>query len=57
MCIRDREVNCAADYLANLVHSCSIGLHIFTSPDSSLAHWFRYDLIEVVVPRAISINN
>ncbi|CAN1161857.1 Putative ribonuclease H protein At1g65750 [Linum perenne] len=37
-----REANFAADYLANLGHSCSIGLHSYSHPDPTLAHWLRY---------------
>ncbi|CAN1801232.1 Putative ribonuclease H protein At1g65750, partial [Linum perenne] len=33
-----REANCAADYLANLGHSYSFGLHLLDVPNSSLAH-------------------
>ncbi|CAN1187401.1 Putative ribonuclease H protein At1g65750 [Linum perenne] len=40
-----RAANCGADYLANLGHSLSFGLHVFSQPDSTLAHWLRYDLI------------
>ncbi|CAN1182654.1 Putative ribonuclease H protein At1g65750 [Linum perenne] len=29
-----REANCGADYLANLGHSVSLGLHLFSQPDS-----------------------
>ncbi|CAN1153949.1 Putative ribonuclease H protein At1g65750 [Linum perenne] len=50
-----REAYCGADYLANLGHSCNFGLHILSHPDISLAHWLRYDLIGVAVPRVIPI--
>ncbi|CAN1732513.1 Putative ribonuclease H protein At1g65750, partial [Linum perenne] len=53
----DREANRGDDYLANLGHSFCIGLHLFSFPDSSLAHWLRYDLNGVALPRAVSINN
>ncbi|CAN1130918.1 Putative ribonuclease H protein At1g65750 [Linum perenne] len=49
-----REANCGADYLANLRHSCSFGLHLLLHPDTSLARWLRYDLTGVAVPRVIS---
>ncbi|CAN1806610.1 Putative ribonuclease H protein At1g65750 [Linum perenne] len=52
-----REANCAADHLANLGHSFSIGMYLFDFPDASLAHWLRYDLIGVALPRVISINH
>ncbi|CAN1167001.1 Putative ribonuclease H protein At1g65750 [Linum perenne] len=51
-----REANCAADHLANLGHSFDIGMYLFDFPDVSLAHWLRYDLIGVALPRVISIN-
>ncbi|CAN0918448.1 hypothetical protein LINGRAHAP2_LOCUS30868 [Linum grandiflorum] len=34
-----REANSAADYLANLGHSFTYGLHILDSPDRGLSHW------------------
>ncbi|CAN1123629.1 Putative ribonuclease H protein At1g65750 [Linum perenne] len=46
-----REANCAADHLANLGHSFVIGMYLFDFPDASLAHWLRYDLIGVALPR------
>ncbi|CAN1770674.1 Putative ribonuclease H protein At1g65750 [Linum perenne] len=49
-----REANCGADYLANLGHSYCFGLHLFSQPDSTLAHWLRFDLIGVTSPRVIS---
>ncbi|CAN1763773.1 Putative ribonuclease H protein At1g65750, partial [Linum perenne] len=52
-----REANFAADYLANLGHSCSIGLHLYSHPDPTLAHWLRYDLFGVAAPRAVSLNS
>ncbi|CAN1308617.1 Putative ribonuclease H protein At1g65750, partial [Linum perenne] len=52
-----REANCAADYLANFGHSFSVGMYLFHSPDASLAHWLRYDLIGVALPRVIPFNN
>ncbi|CAN1165304.1 Putative ribonuclease H protein At1g65750, partial [Linum perenne] len=51
-----REANCAADHLANLGHSFPVGMYLFDFPDASLAHWLRYDLIGVALPRVISIN-
>ncbi|CAN1173824.1 Putative ribonuclease H protein At1g65750, partial [Linum perenne] len=52
-----REANQCADYLANLGHSYCIGLHLFSSPDISLAHWLRYDLVGVALPRVTSLLN
>ncbi|CAN1140453.1 Putative ribonuclease H protein At1g65750 [Linum perenne] len=52
-----REANQCADYLANLGHSYCIGLHLFSSPNASLAHWLRYDLVGVALPRVISLIN
>ncbi|CAN0903367.1 Putative ribonuclease H protein At1g65750, partial [Linum grandiflorum] len=46
-----REANNAADYLANLGHSLSYGLHFFDSPDRGLSHWLHYDIIGVSLPR------
>ncbi|CAN1811144.1 Putative ribonuclease H protein At1g65750 [Linum perenne] len=51
-----REANCAADHLANLGHSFSVGLYLFDFPDVSLSYWLRYDLIGVALPRVLSIN-
>ncbi|CAN1799977.1 Putative ribonuclease H protein At1g65750 [Linum perenne] len=51
-----REANCASDYLANLGHSYSFGLHLLDVQNSSLAHWLRYDLIGVASPR-VCVNN
>ncbi|CAN0922601.1 Putative ribonuclease H protein At1g65750 [Linum grandiflorum] len=52
-----RETNNAADYLANLVHSFSYGLHLFDLPDRGLSHWLHYDLIGVSTPRSVMISN
>ncbi|CAN1743816.1 Putative ribonuclease H protein At1g65750 [Linum perenne] len=52
-----REANCGADYLANIGHSLCIGMHLIQVPDSSLAHWLRYDLIGVSLPTTIPFNN
>ncbi|CAN1177207.1 Putative ribonuclease H protein At1g65750 [Linum perenne] len=52
-----REANCAADHLAKFGHSCNVGMYFFNFPDSSLAHWLRYDLIGVALLRAISLNH
>ncbi|CAN1177375.1 hypothetical protein LINPERHAP2_LOCUS33067 [Linum perenne] len=51
-----REANCAADYLANFGHSFGVGMYLFDVPNPLLAHWLRYDLIGVALPRAISFN-
>ncbi|CAN0899356.1 hypothetical protein LINGRAHAP2_LOCUS20224 [Linum grandiflorum] len=52
-----REANCAADYLANLDHSFMFGLHLVNLPDRGLSHWLRYDIIDVSLPRNVSILN
>ncbi|CAN0898133.1 Putative ribonuclease H protein At1g65750 [Linum grandiflorum] len=52
-----REANNAADYLANLGHSLSYGLHFFDSPDRCLSHWLHYDIIGVSLPRLVRISN
>ncbi|CAN1816421.1 Putative ribonuclease H protein At1g65750 [Linum perenne] len=51
-----REANFGADYLANLGHSCNLVLHLLLQPDSSMAHWLRYDLLGVAQPRALPFN-
>ncbi|CAN0926336.1 Putative ribonuclease H protein At1g65750 [Linum grandiflorum] len=52
-----REANYAADYLANLGHSLTYGLHLFDSPDRGLSHWLHYDLIGISLPRLVRIPN
>ncbi|CAN0838590.1 Putative ribonuclease H protein At1g65750 [Linum grandiflorum] len=52
-----REANNVADYLANLGHSLSYGLHIFYSPDRGLSHWLHYDSIGVSLPRLVRTSN
>ncbi|CAN0899546.1 Putative ribonuclease H protein At1g65750 [Linum grandiflorum] len=52
-----REANNVADYLANLGHALSYGMHIFDSPDRGLSHWLHYDLIGVSLPRLLRISN
>ncbi|CAN0919581.1 Putative ribonuclease H protein At1g65750 [Linum grandiflorum] len=52
-----REENNAADYLANLRHSLTYGMHLFDFPDRGLSHWFHYDLIGIFLPRLISVSN
>ncbi|CAN0847508.1 Putative ribonuclease H protein At1g65750 [Linum grandiflorum] len=52
-----REANNAADYLANLGHSLSYGLHLFDSPDRGLSHWLHYDLIGVSLPHFVRISS
>ncbi|CAN1216168.1 Putative ribonuclease H protein At1g65750 [Linum perenne] len=50
-----REANCGADYLANLGHSYSFGVHLLSHPDISLTRWLRYDLVGVALPRAVLV--
>ncbi|CAN0866712.1 Putative ribonuclease H protein At1g65750 [Linum grandiflorum] len=52
-----REANNATDYLANLGHSFSYGLHLFDLPDRGLSHWLHYDLIGVSTLRSVMISN
>ncbi|CAN0928744.1 Putative ribonuclease H protein At1g65750 [Linum grandiflorum] len=52
-----REANNAADYLANLGHSLSFGMHIFDFPDQGLSHWLHYDVIGVSLPRLVRLSN
>ncbi|CAN1315384.1 Putative ribonuclease H protein At1g65750 [Linum perenne] len=40
-----REVNFAADYLANLGHSLDLGIHVLDTPDSSLLYWLNFDSV------------
>ncbi|CAN1314140.1 Putative ribonuclease H protein At1g65750 [Linum perenne] len=51
-----REANYAADYLANLGHSLSFGIHVFSVADATLCYWLKYDLIGVAMPRLTLIN-
>ncbi|CAN0904913.1 Putative ribonuclease H protein At1g65750, partial [Linum grandiflorum] len=52
-----REANYAADYLANLGHSLSYGMHLFDSLDRGLSYWLHYDLIGVSTPRLVMVSN
>ncbi|CAN0898190.1 Putative ribonuclease H protein At1g65750 [Linum grandiflorum] len=52
-----REVNNAADYLANLGHSLTYGMHLFDSPDRGMSHWLHYDLIGIFLPRLVRVSN
>ncbi|CAN0878978.1 Putative ribonuclease H protein At1g65750 [Linum grandiflorum] len=52
-----REANYAADYLTNLGHSLSYGMHLFFSPDRGLSHWLHYDLMGISLPRLVRIFN
>ncbi|CAN0915128.1 hypothetical protein LINGRAHAP2_LOCUS28953 [Linum grandiflorum] len=52
-----RDANNAADYLANLGHSFSYGLHLFDLLDRGMSHWLQYDLIGVSTPRSVMISN
>ncbi|CAN0872549.1 Putative ribonuclease H protein At1g65750 [Linum grandiflorum] len=52
-----REANNAADYLANLGHSFSYGMHIFDLPDRGLSQWLHYDLIGVSTPKIVMVSN
>ncbi|CAN0897887.1 Putative ribonuclease H protein At1g65750, partial [Linum grandiflorum] len=52
-----REANYAADYLTNLGHSLSYGMHIFDSPDRGLSHWLHYDIIGVSMSRLVRVSN
>ncbi|CAN1274053.1 hypothetical protein LINPERPRIM_LOCUS15262 [Linum perenne] len=44
----DREAHCWTDYLANLGHSLSIGLDMFSVPDQLLCSWLSYDLVALL---------
>ncbi|CAN0896272.1 Putative ribonuclease H protein At1g65750 [Linum grandiflorum] len=50
-----REANYVADYVANLGHCLSYGLHLFDSPDWGFSHWLRYNFIGVSLPRLVKI--
>ncbi|CAN0854298.1 Putative ribonuclease H protein At1g65750, partial [Linum grandiflorum] len=52
-----RETNNVADYLANFGHSLTYGMHLFDSPDRSLSHWLKYNLIGVSFPRFLKVSN
>ncbi|CAN0889663.1 hypothetical protein LINGRAHAP2_LOCUS16148, partial [Linum grandiflorum] len=51
-----REVNCVADYLANIGHFFVFGFHIFDTPDRDLSHWLCYDVIGVSLTRSVIIK-
>ncbi|CAN0866786.1 Putative ribonuclease H protein At1g65750 [Linum grandiflorum] len=52
-----RETNNVADYLANLDHSFSYGMHLFGTPDRGLSDWLDYELIGVSTPRFVMVSN
>ncbi|CAN1149557.1 Putative ribonuclease H protein At1g65750 [Linum perenne] len=51
-----REVNFAANYLANLGHSFDLGVHVFDSPDVTLQYWLNFDVLGVCSPRLVPNN-
>ncbi|CAN1127777.1 Putative ribonuclease H protein At1g65750, partial [Linum perenne] len=48
-----RESNHAADFLANLGHSCPIGFHLVEQFDPNLYYWLLYDQLGVSEERLI----
>ncbi|CAN1762274.1 Putative ribonuclease H protein At1g65750 [Linum perenne] len=48
-----REANFAADYLANLGHSLSYGIHVMAVPYVSLQYWLNFDLVGSCTSRLI----
>ncbi|CAN1283004.1 Putative ribonuclease H protein At1g65750 [Linum perenne] len=48
-----RESNHAADYLANIVHSCPLGFHSIEQFDPNFCYWLHYDQLGVSEERLI----
>ncbi|CAL1405542.1 unnamed protein product [Linum trigynum] len=48
-----REGNVAADYLASLGHSLSVGEHTITEPSSTLNHLLLYGIMGIQTPRFV----
>ncbi|CAI0402746.1 unnamed protein product [Linum tenue] len=48
-----REGNKVTDFLANKVHSSSIGYHDFEVSDSGLSFWILYDILGISQTRLI----
>ncbi|CAN1790471.1 Putative ribonuclease H protein At1g65750 [Linum perenne] len=48
-----REGNFAADYLANLGHSTTRGVHLISLPDCNLSYFLRRDCMGISEPRLI----
>ncbi|CAN1832077.1 Putative ribonuclease H protein At1g65750 [Linum perenne] len=48
-----RESNHAADYLANVGHSCPLGFHVLEQLDPNFCYWLRYDQLGVSEERLI----
>ena len=48
-----REANFAADYLATLACSISLGLHFFNSPPKGVLQFMPQDTYGVVYPRFV----
>ncbi|CAN1147638.1 Putative ribonuclease H protein At1g65750 [Linum perenne] len=42
-----RESNHAADYLANVGHSCPLGFHVLEQFDPNFCYWLHYDQLGV----------
>ncbi|CAN1249087.1 Putative ribonuclease H protein At1g65750 [Linum perenne] len=48
-----QESNHAADYLANVGHSCPLGFHVLEQLDPNFCYWLRYDQLGVSEERLI----
>ncbi|CAN1131702.1 hypothetical protein LINPERPRIM_LOCUS13950 [Linum perenne] len=48
-----RESNHAADFLANVGHSCPLGFHSIEQSDPNLYYWLLYDQLGVSEERLI----
>ncbi|CAI0403203.1 unnamed protein product [Linum tenue] len=48
-----REGNVAADFLASLGHSLSVGEHTITAPSPTLNHLLLYDVMGIQTPRFV----
>lgn len=49
-----REVNSAADALANYAHSLPLGLYIFSSPSAFINLFVWHDMYGVAYPRLVT---
>ncbi|CAI0380428.1 unnamed protein product [Linum tenue] len=51
-----REANFAADHLASIGHSETIGVHVMASPCTSLLYWLFFDRVGIETPRLVSMQ-
>ena len=50
-----REANLVADFMANMTHSVSHGLHLFTSPTVGIYSIILQDMFGVAQPRIVPV--